>query len=306
MAKPPGGKKGKRSVLRIMPGMGSLCEDPGSLIEMYFQDIGSDRGGLSREQELELSLRIQAGDETARNQLVEANLAFVIDVARQYQGRGLAFSDLISTGNLGLITAAERFDARRGFKFISYAVWWIRQAILQAIAEQARTIRLPVNRLELLRHITGAAVDLGANHNGRSPSLEEIAQALGVKPKDVKETMLAGQATRSLDAPAMENGDSSLGEILVDAQAADPSQAVLFRDQREQLDQAIASLQPREQTVLRLYFGLDGEGPMTLEQIGARFGVTRERIRQIKARALAKLRHPAQSRQLRALARDLP
>ena len=257
---------------------------------------------LSASQEVNLARKIKDGDERARNALVEANLRFVVSVAKEYQNRGVPLSDLISAGNVGLITAAERFDENKGFKFISYAVWWIRQAILQTLAEQARTVRLPLNKIGLLYKISKASRSL-QQQRADAPNPEDIASELDVPVEEVRETLLCGRAVRSLDAKFNEEEDSSLLDILPDDKQESPESRVLKGCLRGQIDSALGSLVGRESEILRLYFGLDGEEPMTLDQIGSRFGLTRERVRQIKEKALHRLRHPSRCDQLRTYSR---
>lgn len=257
---------------------------------------------LSSSEEVDLARRIKGGDESARNALVEANLRFVVSVAKEYQNRGVPLADLISAGNMGLITAAERFDENKGFKFISYAVWWIRQAILQTLAEQSRTVRLPLNKIGLLYKISKAARLLQQERTD-DPNPEDIANELDVPVEDVRETMMCGRSVRSLDATFKEEEDHSLLDILPDERQESPENLVMRGCLRGQIDTALGSLVGREAEILRLYFGLDGEEPMTLDQIGIRFGLTRERVRQIKEKALHRLRHPSRCDQLRTYSR---
>lgn len=257
---------------------------------------------LSSSEEVDLARRIKGGDESARNALVEANLRFVVSVAKEYQNRGVPLADLISAGNMGLITAAERFDENKGFKFISYAVWWIRQAILQTLAEQSRTVRLPLNKIGLLYKISKAARLLQQERTD-DPNPEDIANELDVPVEDVRETMMCGRSVRSLDATFKEEEDHSLLDILPDERQESPENLVMRGCLRGQIDTALGSLVGREAEILRLYFGLDGEEPMTLDQIGVRFGLTRERVRQIKEKALHRLRHPSRCDQLRTYSR---
>ena len=257
---------------------------------------------LSSSEEVDLARRIKGGDGCARNALVEANLRFVVSVAKEYQNRGVPLADLISAGNMGLITAAERFDENKGFKFISYAVWWIRQAILQTLAEQSRTVRLPLNKIGLLYKISKAARLLQQERTD-DPNPEDIANELDVPVEDVRETMMCGRSVRSLDATFKEEEDHSLLDILPDDRQESPENLVMRGCLRGQIDSALGSLVDREAEILRLYFGLDGEEPMTLDQIGVRFGLTRERVRQIKEKALHRLRHPSRCDQLRTYSR---
>ena len=253
---------------------------------------------LSSADEIDLARKIKQGDERARNRLVEANLRFVVSVAKEYQNRGVPLADLISAGNVGLITAAERFDEKKGFKFISYAVWWIRQAILQTLAEQSRTVRLPLNKIGLLYKISKAS-RLLQQERADAPRPEAIAEQLDVPVDEVKETLMCGRSVRSLDATFREEEDQSLLDVLPDDRQESPDNQVMRGCLRGQIDSALSGLVGRESEILRLYYGLDGEEPMTLDQIGGRFGLTRERVRQIKEKALHRLRHPSRCDQLR-------
>ena len=265
--------------------------DGDNAIRLYFSDI-TDSRPLSREKEVELSERINSGDMEARNELVQANLRFVIEVAKNYQNRGLSLPDLISAGNLGLLTAAERFDGTRGFKFISYAVWWIRQSILQAVADQARTVRLPLNKLSQLREISEAARRLGQGREVE-PNVEDIAEELDLPAQDVVNTMLSARTVRSLDAAFEDDDGRNLLDTIADATQWQPDSFVVGESAREQIDEVLINLDGRDKYVIVRYFGLDGDEPLTLDQIGDQLGVTRERIRQIKERALSRLRHPS-------------
>jgi len=279
--------------------MQEILSDEENTLRLYFDDIADSRP-LSREREVELSARIQEGDMQARDELVQANLRFVIDVAKNYQNRGLSLSDLISAGNVGLLTAAERFDGTKGYKFISYAVWWIKQSILQTIAEHARTVRLPLNKLSLLKDISKASRRLGQGRESE-PEIEEIAAELDVPAEEVLETMLSARSVRSLDESFEEDDERSLLNILADNTQATPDDNVLHTSARTQLEEVLESLDERELRIIRLYFGLDGSEALTLEQIGGLMGLTRERVRQLKERALGKLRHPTRYQALLAL-----
>ena len=263
----------------------------------YLGEIANSKP-LSSSEEVGLARKIKGGDEGARNLLVEANLRFVVSVAKEYQNRGVPLSDLISAGNMGLITAAEKFDENKGFKFISYAVWWIRQAILQTLAEQSRTVRLPLNKIGLLYKISKASRAL-QQERADDPNPEDIASELEVPVEEVRETLMCGRSVRSLDATFKEEEDHSLLDILPDDRQESPENHVMRGCLRGQIDSALGILVGREAEILRLYFGLDGEEPMTLDAIGARFGLTRERVRQIKEKALHRLRHPSRCDQLR-------
>ena len=279
--------------------MQEILSDEESTLRLYFDDI-ADSKPLSREREVELAARIREGDMQARDELVQANLRFVIDVAKKYQNRGLSLSDLISAGNLGLLTAAERFDGTKGYKFISYAVWWIKQSILQTIAEHARTVRLPLNKLSLLKDISKVSRRLGQGRES-DPDIEEIAEELDVPAEEVLETMLSARTVRSLDEAFEEDDERSLLSILSDSSQEMPDSDVLQESAREQLEEVLNNLDERELRIIRLYFGLDGNEALTLEQIGGLMGLTRERVRQLKERALGKLRHPARYQALLAL-----
>ena len=277
--------------------------DRESTLRLYFDDI-ADSKPLSREREVELSARIQDGDMQARDELVQANLRFVIDVAKNYQNRGLPLADLISAGNVGLLTAADRFDGTKGYKFISYAVWWIKQSILQTIAEHARTVRLPMNKVSLLKDISKTSRRLGQGREAE-PRIEEIAAELEVPAEEVLETMLSARAVRSLDESFEEDDERNLLNILADTSQDNPDAGVLCESAKDQLESVLNSLDERELRIIRLYFGLDGHEALTLEQIGDLMGVTRERVRQIKERALSRLRHPSRHQFLRALTEDV-
>lgn len=270
-------------------GWQAMSEEEAVLLR-YFSDI-ADSQPLSRSREEELAACIKDGDMEARDELVQANLRFVIDVARGYQNRGLTLSELISAGNLGLITAAERFDGERGFKFISYAVWWIRQSILQTIAEDARTVRLPLNQLSLLKDISRTSRQLGQGREVE-PDVEEIANELDLPTEQVRDILLKGRAPRSLDAVLEEGDDRTLMNVLVDDRQRPPDADIVDRAAREQIDDVLEYLDDRERYIIRLYFGLEGEESMTLEEIGRLMQLTRERVRQLKERALKKLRDP--------------
>ncbi len=263
----------------------------------YLAEIAHSKP-LSSADEVDLARKIKQGDERARNRLVEANLRFVVSVAKEYQNRGVPLADLISAGNVGLITAAERFDEKKGFKFISYAVWWIRQAILQTLADQSRTVRLPLNKIGLLYKISKAS-RLLQQERADDPRPEAIAEQLDVPVDEVKETLVCGRSVRSLDAAFREEEEQSLLDVLPDDRQESPENLVMRGCLRGQIDSALSGLVGRESEILRLYYGLDGEESMTLDQIGARFGLTRERVRQIKEKALHRLRHPSRCDQLR-------
>ena len=266
----------------------------------YLAEIAHSKP-LSSADEVSLARKIKQGDEDARNRLVEANLRFVVSVAKEYQNRGVPLADLVSAGNMGLITAAERFDEDKGFKFISYAVWWIRQAILQTLAEQSRTVRLPLNKIGLLYKISKASRILQQERTD-DPHPEAIAEQLDVSVEEVKETLMCSRSMRSLDA-AFLGEEHSLLDVLPDERQESPENQVMRGCLRGQIDLALNRLIGREAEILRLYFGLNGEEPMTLDQIGMRFGLTRERVRQIKEKALHRLRHPSRCEHLRSYSR---
>ena len=277
--------------------------DEESTLRLYFDDI-AESTPLSREREVELADRIKNGDMHARDEMIRANLRFVVDVAKKYQNRGLSLSDLISAGNLGLITAADRFDGTKGYKFISYAVWWIRQSILQTLAEHVRTVRLPLNKVSLLKDISKASRKLGQDR-ASEPDIEEIAAELEVPAEEVLETILSARAVCSLDESFTDDDERSLLNTLADDTTEAPDADVLRESARVQLETALGTLEERELRIIRLYFGLDGNEALTLEEIGDMMNLTRERIRQLKERALSKLRHPSRHQSLKTLATEV-
>ena len=270
-----------------------------SLLDRYFKDLVPLKP-LSREDAIKLARQIRSGSQKAREKLVLANLRFVIRIAREYQNRGLSLVDLISAGNLGLMMAAERFDASRGFKFISYAVWWIRQAIRQSLAQDVRMIRMPVNRVALLGKINRASRELQQTGEANSDP-EVLAEMLGVSLEMIQDTLMQAQRVRSLDAPFDEAGDNGLLQLLPDENQKRQDEEVSEDSVHRQIQKVLNTIDKREAEVLRLYFGLGREAPMTLEEIGQRFDLTRERIRQIKEKALHKLRRPSRRSQLEGL-----
>ena len=276
--------------------------DEESTLRLYFDDI-AESTPLSREREVELAERIKNGDMRSRDEMIRANLRFVVDVAKKYQNRGLSLSDLISAGNLGLITAADRFDGTKGYKFISYAVWWIRQSILQTLAEHVRTVRLPLNKVSLLKDISKASRKLGQNREG-DPDVEEIAKELDVPAEEVLETILSARSVCSLDESFTDDDERSLLNTLPDQSLEAPDADVLRESARVQLENALNTLDERELRIIRLYFGLDGNEALTLEEIGDMMNLTRERIRQLKERALGKLRHPSRNGTLKSLSSE--
>ena len=270
-------------------------DDP---VRMYLKEIGRV-ALLKKEQEVEYAQAIEAGDPEAKSRLTEANLRLVVSIAKKYMGRGLTFLDLIQEGNLGLIRAVEKFDWRRGYKFSTYATWWIRQAITRAIADQARTIRVPVHMVETINKWIRVSRRL-QQELGRDADLEEIAEEMGVHPDRVRDIQKISQDPLSLDTPVGEEEDSRLGDFVEDTEATAPAEAASVSLLRDEMDQMLDTLAPRERRVLQLRFGLLDGQPRTLEEVGKRFGVTRERVRQVEARALRKLRHPSRAVQLRS------
>ncbi|MFT5078738.1 MAG: RNA polymerase primary sigma factor, partial [Patiriisocius sp.] len=253
-------------------------------LDKYLQEIGKI-DLITAEEEVELALKIKAGDQGALKKLTTANLRFVVSVAKQYQNQGLTLPDLINEGNLGLIKAAQRFDETRGFKFISYAVWWIRQSILQALAEQSRVVRLPLNKIGSINKIKKAFAHLEQAHE-RPPSPDEIAKELDMTINDVKESMKNSGRSVSMDAPLMEGEDYNMYDIVRSGESPNPDKALLNESLRTEIERALETLTPREADVIRLYFGLADQHSMTLEEIGQTFDLTRERVRQIKEKAV--------------------
>ena len=273
---------------------GISIEDP---VRMYLKEIGKVPL-LSAEEEIELAKRMELGDEEAKKRLAEANLRLVVSIAKRYVGRGMLFLDLIQEGNLGLIKAVEKFDYRKGYKFSTYATWWIRQAITRAIADQARTIRIPVHMVETINKLIRVSRQL-LQELGREPSPEEIAEEMNMPAERVREILKISQEPVSLETPIGEEEDSHLGDFIQDDNVPVPADAAAFTLLKEQLVEVLGTLTEREQKVLRLRFGLDDGRARTLEEVGKEFNVTRERIRQIEAKALRKLRHPSRSRKLK-------
>nr|WP_288826657.1 RNA polymerase sigma factor RpoD [uncultured Clostridium sp.] len=273
---------------------GVSVEDP---VRMYLKEIGKVPL-LSSEDEIELAKKIELGDEESKQRLTEANLRLVVSIAKRYVGRGMQFLDLIQEGNLGLIKAVEKFDYRKGYKFSTYATWWIRQAITRAIADQARTIRIPVHMVETINRLVRVSRQL-LQELGREPVPEEIAARADMQVERVREIMKVSQEPVSLETPIGEEEDSHLGDFIQDDQVAVPADAATFTMLHEQLMEVLDTLTEREQKVLKLRFGLNDGRPRTLEEVGKEFNVTRERIRQIEAKALRKLRHPSRSKKLK-------
>jgi len=273
---------------------GVAIDDP---VRMYLKEIGRVPL-LTAEDEVALARRIEEGDDEAKRRLAEANLRLVVSIAKRYVGRGMLFLDLIQEGNLGLIKAVEKFDYRKGYKFSTYATWWIRQAITRAIADQARTIRIPVHMVETINKLIRVQRHL-LQELGREPTAEEIADEMDVSVERVREILKVAQEPVSLETPIGEEEDSHLGDFIEDEDAPAPAEAASYLLLREQISEVLGSLTPREQRVLELRFGLDDGRARTLEEVGQVFGVTRERIRQIEAKALRKLRHPSRSKKLK-------
>lgn len=266
-------------------------------LDKYLQEIGKV-DLITAEEEVELAQRIKAGDQRALEKLTKANLRFVVSVAKQYQNQGLTLPDLINEGNLGLIKAAQRFDETRGFKFISYAVWWIRQSILQALAEQSRIVRLPLNKIGSINKINKTFAFLEQAHE-RQPSAEEIAKELDMTVEDVKQSLKNSGRHVSMDAPLIDGEDSNLYDVLRSGESPNPDRELMHDSLRTEIERALETLTPREADVVRLYFGLAGQHSMTLEEIGETFELTRERVRQIKEKAIRRLKHTSRSKILK-------
>ncbi len=273
---------------------GIAVDDP---VRMYLKDIGRVPL-LSAEREVELAERLLGGDESAKNQLVESNLRLVVSIAKRYVGKGMYFLDLIQEGNLGLMKAVEKFDYTKGYKFSTYATWWIRQAITRSIADQARTIRIPVHMVETIHKVSKASRQL-VQELGRDPTATEIGELVGLDAARVSDIMKIAQDPISLETPIGEEDDSHLGDFIPDSDTLTPSDAAAYQLMREQLNSVLSTLTPREELVLKLRFGLTDGRARTLEEVGQEFDITRERIRQIEAKALRKLRHPSRSKKLK-------
>ncbi len=267
-------------------------------LDQYLQEIG-DVPLLTVDEEIELASSIRGGSQEALEKLTKANLRFVVSVAKQYQNQGLNLTDLINEGNLGLIKAAKRFDETKGFKFISYAVWWIRQAILQALAEQSRIVRLPLNRVGTLHKIGRVSSDLEQEY-GREPSADEIAETLEMTSSEIVDTLRISSRHLSLDAPFTPGEDNRLLDILEDDMQTSPDEILMGESLKSEITRALDSLTDREANVISLYFGINADRSLTLEEIGAQFGLTRERVRQIKEKAIRRLRHTTRSQRLRS------
>ena len=272
----------------------SITNRESQSLDKYLQEIGREEL-ITAEMEVELAQRIKKGDQIALEKLTKANLRFVVSVSKQYQNQGLTLPDLINEGNLGLIKAAQKFDETRGFKFISYAVWWIRQSILQALAEQSRIVRLPLNKIGSINKINKTYAFLEQSHE-RPPSAEEIAKELDMTINDVKESMKNSGRHVSMDAPLIEGEDSNLYDVLNSGESPNPDKKLLHESLRIEINRALETLTPREADVVKLYFGLGEHQPMTLEEIGETFDLTRERVRQIKEKAIRRLKHTSRSK----------
>ena len=267
-------------------------------LDKYLQEIGKVEL-ITADEEVELAQRIRQGDRIALEKLTKANLRFVVSVSKQYQNQGLSLPDLINEGNLGLIKAAQRFDETRGFKFISYAVWWIRQSILQALAEQSRIVRLPLNKIGSINKINKTYATLEQEFE-REPNAEEIAEVLDLTEAEVKESMKNAGRHVSMDAPLVQDEDNNMYDVLKSDEVVTPETELLYESLRKEIDRAISTLTQREADVVRLYFGLNGSHPMTLEEIGEKFDLTRERVRQIKEKAIRRLKHTSRSKILKS------
>ena len=267
-------------------------------LDKYLQEIGKV-DLITAEQEVELARRIKQGDKTALEELTKANLRFVVSVSKQYQNQGLSLPDLINEGNLGLIKAAQRFDETRGFKFISYAVWWIRQSILQALAEQSRIVRLPLNKIGSINKINKATAKLEQKYE-REPDYKEIAGILDMTVNEVKESKRNAGRHVSMDAPLIQDEDNNMYDVLKSEESVTPETGLIYESLRKEIDRAISTLTQREADVIRLYFGLNGGHPMTLEEIGEKFDLTRERVRQIKEKGIRRLKQTSRSKILKS------
>lgn len=267
-------------------------------LDKYLHEIGKV-DLLTSEEEVTYARKLKEGDEEALNKLVKANLRFVVSVAKQYQNQGLSLPDLINEGNLGLIKAAQRFDETRGFKFISYAVWWIRQSILQALAEQARIVKLPLNKIGSINKVNKAFSDLEQKFE-REPSVAELVEVLELATEDVKEALRSSNRHVSMDAPLTQDDDSNLYDVILSHDSPSPDRGLLNDSLRKEIERALATLTPREGNIVRLYFGLNGKHPHTLEEIGEEFDLTRERVRQIKEKAIKRLKQTTRSKILKS------
>ncbi|MDI3526490.1 MAG: polymerase primary sigma factor [Tenuifilum sp.] len=267
-------------------------------LDKYLHEIGKV-DLLTAEEEVTLARKIKEGDQEALEKLVKANLRFVVSVAKQYQNQGLSLPDLINEGNLGLIKAAQRFDETRGFKFISYAVWWIRQSILQALAEQARIVKLPLNKIGSINKVNRALAELEQRFE-REPTIDELSEMLNLAPDDVKEALKGNNRHLSMDAPITQDEEGSMYDVLLSPDSPMPDKGLLNESLRKEIERALSTLSPREANIIRLYFGLNGKHPLTLEEIGEEFDLTRERVRQIKEKALKRLKQTTRSKILKS------
>jgi len=267
-------------------------------VDKYLHEI-SKEDLLTAEQEVDLARRIRKGDEEALEKLIRSNLRFVVSVAKQYQNQGLSLPDLINEGNLGLIKAARRFDETRGFKFISYAVWWIRQSILQALAEQARIVRLPLNKIGSINKINRALAELEQRHE-REPSIQEISKTLELAPEEIKEALKNSSKPLSMDAPLNEEEEDSMYDIMESNENPPPDENLINESLNREIERALSSLTEREAKIIRLYYGLGNKHPFTLEEIGEKINLTRERVRQIKEKAIKRLKHTTRNKILKS------
>jgi len=267
-------------------------------LDKYLHEIGKV-DLLTSEEEVTYARKLKEGDEEALNKLVKANLRFVVSVAKQYQNQGLSLPDLINEGNLGLIKAAQRFDETRGFKFISYAVWWIRQSILQALAEQSRIVKLPLNKIGSINKVNKAFAELEQKYE-REPSVDELVEVLELASDDVKEALRSSNRHISMDAPLTQDEDSTMYDVILSHDSPSPDRGLLNDSLRKEIERALATLTPREGNIVRLYFGLNGKHPHTLEEIGEEFDLTRERVRQIKEKAIKRLKQTTRSKILKS------
>ncbi|MBR5312355.1 MAG: RNA polymerase sigma factor RpoD [Clostridia bacterium] len=299
-ADPSGDVDENEDIDKLLADEGVAVDDP---VRMYLKDIGKIPL-LDPDREAILAEKIADGDEAAKNELVEANLRLVVSIAKKYVGKGMYFLDLIQEGNLGLIKAVEKFDHTKGYKFSTYATWWIRQAITRAIADQARTIRIPVHMVETIHRVSRTSRQL-LQEFGREPTIDEIAEKLGMSADKVREIMKAAQDPVSLETPIGEEDDSHLGDFIPDDSSPTPAEAVSYQLLREQLNKVLHTLTPREEMVIKLRFGLEDGRTRTLEEVGKEFNITRERIRQIEAKALRKLRHQSRSKILKGFLNDM-
>ncbi|MCD6204915.1 MAG: sigma-70 family RNA polymerase sigma factor [Candidatus Marinimicrobia bacterium] len=275
-----------------------MASDSNRALSKYLEEIGK-YNPLTPEEEIELAQRVKKGDQVALKKLTECNLRFVVSVAKDYQGQGLPLTDLINEGNLGLIKAAERFDETRGFKFISYAVWWIRQSILQALAEHSRIVRLPLNRVGTISKITKEAEVLEQQYE-RAPSQDEIAEGLDMRSNEVSDAIRISRRHHSLNAPFRDGEKNSLIDVISDGAQPTPDYQLMGESLKQEIRDALSTLKERERDVIKMYFGIDRDYALTLNEIGEEFNLTRERVRQIKEKAIRRLRHKSRSRKLRA------